>query len=92
MYVTTTPLLNPVHVKEAVGHADLRTTMQYTHLAREHLRPLVDQEPKREELRDLAETAKAPNAAGTLEANRAGTAVPILRLASDTNRRAPVGG
>ncbi len=54
MYVTTTPLLNPVHVKEAVGHADLRTTMQYTHLAREHLRPLVDQEPKREELRDLA--------------------------------------
>ncbi len=32
---------NPVHVKEAVGHADLRTTMQYTHLAKEHLRPLV---------------------------------------------------
>ncbi|HET9982619.1 MAG TPA: tyrosine-type recombinase/integrase [Longimicrobiales bacterium] len=33
---------NPVHVKEAVGHADLRTTMGYTHLAREHLRALVD--------------------------------------------------
>lgn len=35
---------NPVHVKEAVGHADLRTTMGYTHLAREHLRSLVDDE------------------------------------------------
>lgn len=33
---------NPVHVKEAVGHADLRTTMKYTHLARKHLRSLVD--------------------------------------------------
>lgn len=32
---------NPVHVKEAVGHADLRTTMAYTHLSREHLRSLV---------------------------------------------------
>jgi len=28
-------------VKEAVGHADLRTTMGYTHLSREHLRALV---------------------------------------------------
>ncbi len=43
-----------VLVREAVGHADLRTTMAYTHLAREHLRGLVEQEPKREELRDLA--------------------------------------
>lgn len=34
---------NPVHVKEAMGHADLRTTMRYTHLAREHLRSLVDE-------------------------------------------------
>lgn len=34
---------NPVHVKEAVGHASLATTMKYTHLAREHLRSLVDQ-------------------------------------------------
>jgi site-specific recombinase XerD len=33
---------NPVHVKEAVGHADLRTTMGYTHLAKEHLRVLVE--------------------------------------------------
>jgi len=33
---------NPVHVKEAVGHSDLRTTMGYTHLAREHLRSLFD--------------------------------------------------
>jgi site-specific recombinase XerD len=31
-----------VHVKEAVGHADLRTTMGYTHLAKEHLRSLVE--------------------------------------------------
>ena len=44
---------NPVHVKEALGHADLRTTMGYTHLAREHLRSLVDEEPGREKLKDL---------------------------------------
>jgi integrase len=44
---------NPVHVKEAVGHADLRTTMSYTHLAREHLRALVDEEPAKERLREL---------------------------------------
>lgn len=36
---------NAVHVKEAVGHADLRTTMDYTHLAREHLRSLIDPAP-----------------------------------------------
>lgn len=35
---------NPVHVKEALGHSDLRTTMGYTHLAREHLRSLVEHE------------------------------------------------
>jgi site-specific recombinase XerD len=29
-------------VKEALGHADLRTTMGYTHLAKEHLRALVE--------------------------------------------------
>ena len=34
--------------------------MGYTHLAKEHLRALVEQEPKREELRDLAQTAKSP--------------------------------
>ena len=45
---------NPVHVKEAMGHADLATTMGYTHLAKEHLRALVEQEPDREQLRDLA--------------------------------------
>jgi len=28
--------------------------MQYTHLAKEHLRALVEQETKQEELRDLA--------------------------------------
>lgn len=42
-----------VLVREAVGHADLRTTMAYTHLAREHLRGLVD-EPHREEARNRA--------------------------------------
>lgn len=30
-------------IKEAVGHADLRTTMGYTHLAKEHLRALVEE-------------------------------------------------
>ncbi len=48
---------NPVHVKEAVGHAHLRTTMAYTHLVREHLRGLVEQESAQEDrdgLRDLA--------------------------------------
>lgn len=34
-----------VKVKEAVGHSDLKTTMGYTHLAREHLRDLVAQPP-----------------------------------------------
>ena len=29
-------------VKEAMGHADLRTTMGYTHLVRENLRSLVE--------------------------------------------------
>ncbi len=37
-----------------MGHADLATTMGYTHLANEHLRSLVEQEPKRDKLRDLA--------------------------------------
>lgn len=41
---------SPVHVKEAMGHADIRTTMGYLHLAREHLRGLVD-ELDRDELR-----------------------------------------
>ena len=31
-----------VKVKEAMGDADLRTTMDYTHLVRENLRSLVD--------------------------------------------------
>lgn len=33
---------SPVHVREAVGHASLATTMKYTHLVPEHLRALVD--------------------------------------------------
>lgn len=44
---------NSVHVKEALGHSDLRTTMAYTHLSRKHLRSLVDEEPQRERLKDL---------------------------------------
>ena len=43
-----------VLVKEAVGHADLRTTMAYTHLAREHLRSLVDKEYRPERHQDSA--------------------------------------
>ena len=35
-----------VKVKEAMGHSDLRTTMGYTHLAREHLKDLVSQTPE----------------------------------------------
>lgn len=35
---------NPVHVKEALGHSDLRRTIGYTHLAKEHLRVLVDED------------------------------------------------
>jgi len=44
-----------VLVKEAVGHSDLKTTMGYTHLAKEHLRALVDEEPEasKEELKAL---------------------------------------
>jgi hypothetical protein len=33
---------SPVLVKEAMGHSDIRTTMGYTHLAKEHLRALVE--------------------------------------------------
>jgi integrase len=34
---------NPVHVKEAMGHSDIQTTMGYTHLAKEHLRSLTEE-------------------------------------------------
>lgn len=34
-------------VRDAMGHSDLRTTMGYTHLAKEHLRALVDTPRKR---------------------------------------------
>lgn len=36
-------------VQEAMGHSDLRTTMGYKHLARSHLRALVDERPASEE-------------------------------------------
>ena len=42
-----------VLVMEAMGHADLKTTMWYTHLVPENLLALVD-EPDLEALRDLA--------------------------------------
>jgi site-specific recombinase XerD len=35
---------NVVHVKEALGHADLATTMGYTHMVPEHLRSLVEEQ------------------------------------------------
>jgi hypothetical protein len=37
--------MSPVLVKEAMGHTDLSTTMDYMHLAREHLRALVEPSP-----------------------------------------------
>lgn len=40
---------SPALVQEAMGHADIKTTMSYTHLAREHLRSLVDEEPNQRE-------------------------------------------
>lgn len=40
-----------VKVKEAVGHADLATTMGYTHLAKEHLRTLVSRPDVRRNVR-----------------------------------------
>ncbi|MCH8811026.1 MAG: tyrosine-type recombinase/integrase, partial [Gemmatimonadetes bacterium] len=45
---------NVVHVKEALGHSDLRTTMGYTHLAKEHLRALVQDESRTGESRSQA--------------------------------------
>jgi site-specific recombinase XerD len=43
-----------VLVKEAMGHSSLEVTMGYTHLAREHLRALVEVEKPPEKLRELA--------------------------------------
>jgi site-specific recombinase XerD len=41
-------------VREAMGHADLRTTLGYSHLAKEHLRALVDENrPARDAFRTL---------------------------------------
>lgn len=33
---------SPVLIMQALGHSDLRVTMRYVHLAREHLRSLVE--------------------------------------------------
>lgn len=43
---------SPALVQKAMGHADLATTMGYTHLLDEHLLPLVE-EPSVEELREV---------------------------------------
>jgi site-specific recombinase XerD len=37
---------SPVLVKEAMSHSDLQTTMDYTHLSREHLGALVEVAPE----------------------------------------------
>jgi site-specific recombinase XerD len=41
-------------VRAAMGHADLRTTMGYTHLVRENLRSLVESEAPRRVAREVA--------------------------------------
>jgi site-specific recombinase XerD len=38
---------NVHHVQEAMGHSVIQTTMRYTHLAKEHLRSLVDEPESR---------------------------------------------
>ena len=44
---------SPVLVQEAAGHAEITTTMRYAHLAREHLRALVERpEPTHEATED----------------------------------------
>jgi site-specific recombinase XerD len=45
-----------VHVKEALGHSVIQKTMKYTHLARTHLRDLVEEAPERPRLEE-AESA-----------------------------------
>ena len=49
--------LDGVLVKETVGHSDLRTTIAYTHLSREHLKALVsgseERPPEAKELQSL---------------------------------------
>jgi len=45
---------SPALVKEAVGHADLRTTMGYMHLAKEHLRALVEPNGSAGQKRDIS--------------------------------------
>ena len=47
---------SPVLVKEAMGHSTIQTTLRYTHLAREHLRSLIPEEPSRERLKELGGT------------------------------------
>lgn len=44
---------SPALVKEAMGHSDLRTTMGYMHLAKSHLRALVDETRRERLLREL---------------------------------------
>jgi site-specific recombinase XerD len=68
---------SPVHVREAVGHASLATTMRYTHLLPEHLRALVDDPsaaatPEGPTGRGAADRAKSAQSLAQTRAPRAG--------------------
>ena len=41
---------SPVNFINALGHADISTTMQYTHLVKDHLRSLVEEQDQEERL------------------------------------------
>ena len=45
---------SPVLVQEAMGHSTIQVTMGYTHLARTHLRTLIDEPAAPAELKELA--------------------------------------
>ena len=56
---------SPVLIMQALGHSDLRVTMRYVHLAREHLRPLVEHRGGANPLTSDAK-ARADTAAGLI--------------------------
>jgi len=59
-----------VKVKEAMGHADLRTTMGYTHLVRDNLRGLVDESPVDHRLTAKSQAIASPSDATPSAARR----------------------